>query len=105
MELLPSLVLLSSLSKLGVVVTEHAPSSVALFPKLALSPELGVTVAKRALSRVTLLPNLVVSSPEHGIVVIVAAIDDGVTTKRCLVGFGSASRSDSKREQVPPGRR
>ena len=61
------------------------------------SLERGVVVAKRALSSVA-------SSPKRGIVVIVAAINDGATMKQCFVGVGSASRGDSKREQVPPGR-
>jgi hypothetical protein len=42
----------------------------------------------------------VASLPEPGVVVIVATIDDGATTKRCFVGVGSGSRGDSKREQV-----
>ena len=42
--------------------------------------------------------------PKRGVVIIVAATDDGVTRKRCFVGVGCASRGDSKREQVPPGR-
>ena len=49
------------------VVTKHAPSGVALFSRLA-------------------------SLPERGVVIIVAAINDGVTTKRCFVGVGLASR-------------
>ena len=77
-ESLPSLVLLPRVSKLGAVVTEHAPSGVASLPSLALSPECGI-VAERALSSVTLLPSSVVSLPEPGVDVIVAAIDNGAT--------------------------
>ena len=79
-ELLPSLVLLSSVSECGIVVAKHAPSGVAL------------------------LPSGMALSPERGVVVIVAAIDNGATTKQCFVSVGSGSRGDSKREQVPLGR-
>ena len=103
-ESLPSLVLLPSVSELGVVVIESASSGVALSPRLASSPKHGAVVAKHAPSGVALSPSAVVLSPERGIVVIVAAIDDGATMKQCFVGVGSASRGDSKREQVPPGR-
>ena len=104
MESLPSLVLSWSVSELGVVVTERAASGVMLSPRLALSPKGAVVVAERAPSSVVLLPSGVVLLPKRGIVVIVAAINDGATTKRCFVGAGSASRGDSKSEQVRPGR-
>ena len=60
----------------GVVITD-----VASLLRLASSLECGVVVAERALSGVALLPSGVASSPEHGVVVILAAIDNGVTTK------------------------
>ena len=44
------------------------------------------------------------SSPKPGVIIIVAAINGRVTTKQCFVGFGSGSRGDLKREQVPLGR-
>ncbi len=88
----------------GVVVTERAPSSVASLPRLASSPERAVVVAKRALSGKALLLSGVVSSPERGVAVIVAAINDGATTKQCFVGVKSGSRGYSKWEQVSPGR-
>ena len=104
MELLPSLVLSPSVSELGVVVTKHAPSGMASSPRLALSPERAVVVAKLVLSGVASLPSSVAPLPERGIVIIVSAIDDGATTKRCFVGVRSGSRGDSKWEQVPLGR-
>ena len=67
-------------SELGVIVTERAPSSVALLLRLALSPEHAVIGAERAPSGmaaesapsgVALSPSGVVLSPEHGVVVIV----------------------------------
>ena len=103
-ELSPSLVLSPSVSKLGVVVTERAPSGVALSPRLASSSKHSIAVAKPALSVLALLTRGVALSPERGVIVIVTAIDDGATTKQCFVGVGSASRGDSKREQVPPWR-
>ncbi len=103
-ELSQSLVLLPSVFELGNVVTERAPSGVALLPRLASSPERGIIVAKRASSGVALLPSGVALLPKRGVVIIVAAIDNGATTKRCFVGVGSASRGVSKREQGPPGR-
>jgi hypothetical protein len=105
---LPSLVLLPSVSKLGVVVPERAPNSVALLPRLVSSPERGSIVAKHVPSGVASSPRGMALLPERGVVIIVAAIDDndGATAKQCLVGVGSASRGDSnsKREQIPPGR-
>jgi len=90
----------------GVVVTNRAPSGVASSPRSASSPERAVVVAKRAPSGTASLPSSVVSSPERGVVVIVAAIDEGATTKRCFVGVKSRSRGYSKWEQVvSPGRR
>ena len=83
------------------VVTKRAPSSVALLPRLALSPEHGLVITEHALSGVALLPRLALF-PKRGVIVIVAAINNGVTMKQCFVGVGSASRGDSKREQVPP---
>ena len=77
-------------------VTKRVPSGVASLPRLALSPERDFVVAEHAPSGVALLPSGVALSPEHGVVVIVAAIDDGATTKRCFVGVGSGSRGDSK---------
>ena len=89
-------------TELGVVVTERAPSGVASSPRLASSPERAVVVAERAPSGTASSLSGVASSPERGVVIIVAAIDDGATTKRCFVGVGSGSRGDSKREQVLP---
>ncbi len=103
-ESLPSLVLLPSVSERGVVVTERAPSGMALSPRLASSPKRGVVVSEHAPSGVALSPSGVALLPERGIIVIVAAIDNEATTKRCFVGVGSGSRGDSKREQVPLGR-
>ncbi len=80
-------------TKLGVVITERAPSSVALSPRLASSPERAVVVAERVPSGTALLLSGVVSSPERGVVVIVAAINDRATTKRCFVGVKSGSRA------------
>ena len=57
-ELLPGLVLLPSVSKLGVVVTERALSGVALLPRLASSPKRGIVVAERVPSGVALLPSV-----------------------------------------------
>ena len=91
-------------TKLGIVVTKRAPSGVASLPRMASSPECGVIAVKRAPSGVALLPSGVVLSPECVVVVIVAAINDRVAAKRCFVCVGSASRGDSKREQVPPVR-
>jgi hypothetical protein len=91
-------------AKLGVVVTERAPSGMASLPRLALSPKRSVVVAERLPSGMASLRSGVVSSPERGVFVIVAAIDDGATTKQCFVGVGSGSRGDSKWEQVPLGR-
>jgi hypothetical protein len=96
-ELLPSLVLSPSVSKLGVIVTERVPSSVALSPRLASSPEHAIVVTKCAPSGVAL-------SPERDVIIIVTAINNRVTTKQCFVGVGSGSRGDSKWEQVPLGR-
>ena len=84
-------------TELGVVVNERAPSGVSSLPRLVSSPKRAVVVTERA-------PSGVVSSPERGVVVIVAAIDNRATTKRCFVGVGSGSRGDLKREQVPLGR-
>jgi hypothetical protein len=92
-------------TELGVVVTEHAPSGVALLPRLASSPERAVVVAERAPSGTALLLSGVVSSPERGVVVIVAAINNRATTKRYFVGVKSGSRGYWKWEQVSPGRR
>ncbi len=69
----------------GVVVTERAPSGVASSPRLASSPERAVVVAECAPSITASLLSGVVSSPERGVVAIVAAIVDGATTKRCFV--------------------
>ena len=99
-----SLVLSPSISELGVVVTKRAPSGMALSPRLALSPERRVVVTEHAPSGVASLLSGVASLPEHGVVVIVAAIDDMATMKKCFVGVGSGSRGDSKRDQVPLGR-
>jgi hypothetical protein len=93
-----------SISELSIVVTERALSCVASLPRLASSPERGVVLTERAPSGVALLLSGVTLLPKHGIVVIVAAIDRRVTTKRCFVGVGSASKGDSKREQSPSGR-
>ena len=103
-ELPPSLVLLPSVSEFGVIVNECAPSGVASLLRLASSPEHGVVIAEHAPSGVVLPPSGMVLLPKRGVVFIIATIDDGATTKGCLVGVGSASRGDSKREQVPPGR-
>ena len=84
------MVLLPSVFKLGAIITERAPSGVALLPRLASSPERGVVVTEHAPSGSALSQSGVASSPKRGIVLIVAAIDDGVTTKRCFVGVGSA---------------
>ena len=92
-------------TELGVVVTERAPSGVALSPRLASSPKRAVVVAERAPSGTALSLSGVALSPERGVVVIVAAIDDGATTKRCFVGVKSGSRGNSKWEHVSPGRR
>jgi len=89
----------------GVVITKRAPSGVASSPRLASSPKRAVVVAKRAPNGTWSLLSGVVSSPERGVVVIVAAIDDGATMKRCFVGVKSGSRGYSKWEQVSPGRR
>ncbi len=85
--------------ELGVIVTKRAPSSVASLPRLASSPKRGVIVTERAPSGVVLLPSGVVSLPsgvallpKRGVAIIVAAINDGATTKQCFVGVGSASR-------------
>jgi hypothetical protein len=71
---------------------------------LASSPKRDIIVAEHALSSVASLPSGVALLPEHGVVVIVAAINNRATTKRCFVGVGSASRGHSKREQLCPGR-
>ncbi len=68
-------------TELGVVVTERAPSGVASSPRLVSSPEHAVVVAERAPIGMALLPSGVASSLERGVVVIVAATDDGATTK------------------------
>ena len=69
------------LAKRGVVIIEH-----------------GVVAKLGGMS-----PSGMALSPKRDVVIIVAAIDDGVTTKQSLVGVGSASRGDLKREPVPPG--
>ena len=92
-------------TELGVVVTERAPRGVTSSPRLASSPKRAVVIAERAPSGTWSLLSGVVSSPERGVVVIVAAIDDGATMKRCFVGVKSGSRGYSKWEQVSPGRR
>ena len=73
----PSLVLLPSISKLGVVIIKRAPSGVALLPRLAPSHERGV-ITKRAPSCVASLPSGVVLLHKHGIVVIVAGTIDTI---------------------------
>ena len=103
-EFSPSLVLLLSNSQLGVVVTKRALSGMVLLPRLVSLPKHGIVIAERVLSGVALLPSNVASSPERGVVVIIAAINNGGTTKRCFMGVGSVNRGDSKREQVPPRR-
>ncbi len=97
-----------SVSELGVVITEHAPSGVASSPRLALSPKHGVVVAEHALSGVASLLSIRqawASSTKPGVVVIVAAIDNGATTKQCFVciigrfcrrGLASGNRKDLK---------
>ncbi len=67
-------------------------------------PSVRQACAKRAPSGVVLSPSSVALLPECGVLVIVAAIDDGATTKQCFVGVGSVGRGDSKREQVSLGR-
>ena len=57
-ELLPTLMLLLSVSELGVVVTEHAPRGVALSRGLESSPEHAVVVTERAPSGVAPLPGV-----------------------------------------------
>jgi hypothetical protein len=73
--------------------------------RLASLPEHGVAVAKHGPSGMALSTSGVASSLERCVVIIVAAINDGVTTKQHFVSVGSASKGDLKREQVPPGRR
>ena len=89
-------------TELGVIITERVPSGVASLPRLASSPEHATIVAERAPSGVALSPSGVALSPERGVVLVVAAIDDGATAKQCFVGVRSGSRGDSKREQVLP---
>ena len=95
-ESLPSLVLSPSVSELGVVITERAPSGVASLPRLALSPKRGVVVAKHAPrgAATERQRSGMTSLHERDALIIVAIIDNGATTKQCFVGVGSGSRGD-----------
>ena len=96
MALLPSNV--ASLPEHGVVVPECGPSGVATLPRLVSLPERSVVVTERAPSGVRFLqggmvssPSGVALSPERRVLLIVAAINNGVTRKRCFVGVDSTS--------------
>ena len=68
--------------KLGIVVTKHALSGVARFPRLVLLAERSIIVTERAPSVVRFLQGGMASSPERSIIIImVSAINDSVTTK------------------------